>query len=86
MKISKLNLYQKVDECVTRKIKTMLPVKAADFAALEVFSLLYEETTFFAFLFFIHNNIPLYAWLATKSTRKNSAILIKKPSWCSFST
>ena len=27
----------------------MLPVKAADFAALEVFSLLYEETTFFAF-------------------------------------
>ena len=57
----------------------MLPVKAADFAALEVFSLLYEETTFFAFLFFIHNNIQLYAWLATKSTRKNSAILIKKP-------
>jgi hypothetical protein len=39
----------------------MLPVNAADLAALDVFTLLYEETTFFAFLFFIQRSVPLYA-------------------------
>jgi hypothetical protein len=61
-------------------------VNAAYLADEEVFSLLYESIFFLAFLFFHHNNIPLYAWLKTKANKKNSAILIKKPSLCSFST